>query len=292
MPTYRDIRVVVRALPAEVDGIPVRQPLPRGGLSYVDPFLLLHHMGPLQFPGGHRPQEHGVGPHPHRGFEPVTFVYRGGVHHRDSRGNNSVVQAGGVQWLTAGMGIVHSERPSRALVEQGGELEIVQVWVNLPARDKWVQPRYQGFADRDIPRVTSSDGLVSIQVAAGTLQGMTGPVSTHTPLLALNARFSGGGRHYFPLPDGYNAFAYLLDGRCIVNEHRAVDGGHLIHFAGDVGGVQIQAEAETRLLLMAGEPLHEKVVRSGPYVMNDHTQILEALRDARMGKMGVLTESF
>lgn len=291
MPAFRHIHAIVRALPAEAGGVPVRQPLPQGGLSYVDPFLLLHHMGPLHFPGGHRPQEHGVGPHPHRGFEAATFIYRGGVHHRDSRGNDHVVSAGGVQWLTAGMGLVHSERPPRELVERGGEQEIVQLWINLPARDKWVQPRYQGFAEPDIPRLTSADGVADIQVVAGTLEGATGPVATYTPLLALNVRLRAGGRRYLPLPDGYNACAYLLDGRCRLNELDTIDGEHLVDFAA-TGGVMIEAEADARLLLLAGSPLNERVVRSGPYVMNSETEILEALRDAQMGRMGVLVEAF
>lgn len=292
MTGFRDIIAVLRALPADVDGIPVRQPLPRGGLSYLDPFLLLHHMGPIHLPGGHRQQEYGFPPHPHRGFEAVTFVYRGGVHHRDSRGNDHVVHAGGVQWLTTGMGIVHSERPPRALVEKGGDQEIIQLWVNLPAKDKWVQPRYQGFDAADIPRVISDDGGVTVQVMAGGLADVTGPVATHTPLLALGAEFGSGGRYRFPVPTGHNVFAYLLDGGCVFNERREVAAEHLVRFAAQGGDILIEAQTDTRVLLMAGEPLNEHVVRSGPYVMNSETEILEALRDAQMGRMGVLIESF
>lgn len=292
MTDYRDILAVVRALPADVDGITVRQPLPRGGMSYLDPFLLLHHMGPVHLPGGHRPQEHGFPPHPHRGFEAVTFVYRGGVHHRDSRGNDHVVHAGGVQWLTAGMGIVHSERPPRTLAEGGGEQEIIQLWVNLPARDKWVQPRYQGFDAGAIPRVTYDDGRVIVQVMAGSLGDTVGPVVTHTPVLALNAEFKRGGRHVFPVPAGQNVFAYLLDDGCMINGEAEAGAEHLVRFAGQGGGILLEARANTRVLIMAGEPLNEHVVRSGPYVMNSETEILEAVRDARMGRMGVLIETF
>jgi len=292
MPEYRDILAVVRALPAEVDGISVRQPLPRGGMSYLDPFLLLHHMGPIHLPGGDRPQEYGFVPHPHRGFEAVTFVYRGGVHHRDSRGNDHVVHAGGVQWLTAGRGIIHSERPPRELVENGGDQEIIQLWVNLPARDKWVQPRYQGFDAGDIPRVTSDDGRVIVRVMAGALGDVTGPVATRTPVLALSAEFRDGGHHRFQVPSGHNAFVYLLDGRCLINEHEEAAGEHLVRFAAQGGDILIEARENTRALLMAGEPLNEHVVRSGPYVMNSETEILEAVRDAQMGRMGVLIETF
>ncbi len=292
MPHYRDILAVVSALPAEVDGLSVRQPLPRGGMSYLDPFLLLHHMGPVHFPGGQRPQEYGFVPHPHRGFEAVTFVYQGGVHHRDSRGNDHVVHAGGVQWLTAGMGIVHSERPPRELVESGGDQEIIQLWVNLPARDKWIQPRYQGFDGADIPRVTFDDGRVTVQVVAGKFEGVAGPVATRTSVLALNAEFHSGGRYSYLPPDGHTAFIYLLDGHCLINEEKEAQGEQLVRFGMDGGGISMEARKNTRVLIMAGEPLHEHAVRSGPYVMNSETEILEAVRDAQMGRMGVLIEEF
>lgn len=285
----RGIRVVTPARTVDMDGVPVKQPLPHPGLTEFDPFLLLHHVV-VRHEGGHRPQEDGVPPHPHRGFEPVTFVYRGGVHHRDSRGNDQVVGAGGVQWITAGMGLVHSERPPRGLSEQGGLQELVQLWVNLPARAKFAQPRYQGFQREALP-VFERDGA-RVQVIAGTFEDLAGPVETHTPITARNVTLAKGARFDAPLPAGHAAFAYLLDGQVRVNAGETVAGERLIAFEAAGDGAGFEALAETRLLLVTGAPLGEPVVRSGPFVMNDTTQILEAMRDAQMGRMGVLIETF
>lgn len=285
----RRVRVVVPARPFDMDGIPVRQPLPHPGLTELDPFLLLHHVV-IEHEGGHRPQEDGVPPHPHRGFEPVTFIYRGGVHHRDSRGNDSVIDEGGVQWITAGMGIVHSERPPRALSGRGGTQELIQLWINLPARAKFVQPRYQGF-QRDALPVFERDG-VRVQVIAGAFEDLVGPIETHTPVTARNVTLARGARFEAPLSEGHAAFAYLLDGLVEVNETDTVRGGRLVAFEPDGDSALLEASEDTRLLLMTGAPLGEPVARSGPFVMNDTTQLLEAMRDAQMGKMGVLIESF
>jgi redox-sensitive bicupin YhaK (pirin superfamily) len=271
-------------------GFEVKQPLPQGRLQQIDPFLLLHHAR-TRLPAGGRPQEGGVPPHPHRGFEPVTFIYRGGVHHRDSRGNDSVIGPGGVQWMTAGLGIVHSERPPRMLAEQGGEQEIIQLWVNLPARHKRTQPRYQGFQAHALPIVGMPEGRTEVQVVAGTFEGITGPVETHTPILALNVTLREGGALTVPLPEGHNAFVYLLDGRVRTGEVE-VAGEHLVRFGPEGAAVALGALAPTRLLLMAGAPLDEPVVTSGPFVMNNTTEILEAMRDYRTGRMGVLVEAF
>ena len=285
----RAVRVVVPARFFDMDGIPVRQPMPHPGLAELDPFLLLHHVV-VEHEGGHRPQEDGVPPHPHRGFEPVTFIYRGGVHHRDSRGHDSVIGAGGVQWITAGMGLVHSERPPRALSEQGGTQELIQLWINLPARAKFVQPRYQGFQREALP-VFEKDG-VRVQVVAGAFEDLVGPVETHTPVTARNITLARGARFEAPLPEGQAAFAYLLDGLVRVNGSETVRGLKLVAFEPGGDTALFEALEDTRMLLMAGAPLGEPVVRSGPFVMNDTTQILEAMRDAQMGKMGVLIEKF
>jgi redox-sensitive bicupin YhaK (pirin superfamily) len=270
-------------------GFQVMQALPAGGLDQIDPFLLLHHAR-TRLEGGRRQHDEGVPPHPHRGFAPVTFVYRGGVHHRDSRGNDSVIYEGGVQWMTAGMGIIHSERPPRALAEQGGEQEIIQLWVNLPEQHKMVQPHYQGLSAEEMPTVTSPDGQAVFTVVAGTFAGVMGPVTTYSPILALNATFRAGGYFDVPLPPGHNAFLYLLDGAMVLNEDRSVEGEHLVRLDQDGESIHLEAQADTRLLLMAGAPLDEPVVASGPFVMTNHTDILIAMRDYRMGKMGVLIE--
>lgn len=289
MPDYRAIKAVTPARPIDMGGLEVKQPLPHQGLRYHDPFLLLHHANWVAAGDRHQRDE-GVPPHPHRGFEPVTFIQKGSIHHRDSRGNDSVIHAGGVQWTTAGMGIIHSERPSREIAEKGGELEIIQLWVNLPAKLKMTQPRYQGFQKEEIP-VIERDGT-SIQVVAGEFEGVKGPVRTHTPVLALNGTIAASAHREIELPEGSNAFAYFLDGEVTLNEDENVKGHRLAAFEVEGERVRIDAKQDTRFILMAGKPHGEEVARSGPFVMNDQTQILEAMRDAQMGKMGVLIEEF
>lgn len=289
MPSYRSILDVVPGEPVNMGGFRVKQPLPADSLDQIDPFLLLHHARNHVQPGS-RPQAEGVPPHPHRGFEPVTFIYEGGVHHRDSRGNDSVIGPGGVQWMTAGMGIVHSERPPQALAETGGEQEIIQLWINLPAQSKKVQPRYQGYQAADLPTV-ERDGA-RVQVVAGRFEDTEGPVETHSPILALNLTLETGARLVLPIPDGFHGFAYLLDGCVRLNDTQEVEGEHLARFGPMGEHLLIEALHSTRLLVMAGTPLNEPVVASGPFVMTSTSEILEAMRDYQTGKMGVLVEEF
>jgi len=270
-------------------GFKVRQPLPHPRINNIDPFLLLHHAGPTAIPAGSHVREHGVPPHPHRGFEPVTFVYKGGVHHRDSRGNDSVILDGGVQWMTAGMGITHSERPPKELAEKGGDQEIIQLWINLPAEHKMVQPRYIGLSREDIPVIDSGSGAI-VQVVAGEVNGARGPVPTFSPLVALNGAFGEGSSVTLDLPEGQSGLVYVLDGALSVNGQR-VDGRQMAEL-GTSGSLQIEAIEPARALILTGEPIGEPVVKSGPFVMNTQTQVMEAMRDAQMGKMGILIEEF
>lgn len=288
---YRAIQHVLPAVPIDMGGMAVKQPLPHADLDRLDPFLLLHHARVRLAPGG-RPEALGVPPHPHRGFEPVTFIYRGGVHHRDSLGNDSVIAAGGVQWMTAGRGVVHSERPPRRLAEEGGEQEIIQLWVNLPARFKMMDPRYQGLAEADLPVFTADADRVQVRVVAGALGGVAGPVETMSPVLAANAAFEAEGRFLFEVPADYQAFLYLLDGRVRVNDAEEAAGEHLVAFAAGEGGIDVEALAATRLLLMAGAPLNEPVAASGPFVMNRSVEIFHAMQDYQEGRMGTLEERF
>lgn len=285
------IKHVIKATPLNMGGFRVKQPLPNAAMDQVDPFLLLHHAR-NSVSEGSRPQHEGVPPHPHRGFEPVTFIYKGGVHHRDSRGNDSIIHEGGVQWMTAGKGIVHSERPPQSLAASGGEQEIIQLWVNLPSDKKNVQPRYQGFQADEIPVVKLADGLVSAQVITGSLLGETGPVETSSPLLAANLSLRVGGHILLPIPPSYSTLVYVLDGEIRVNNEQSIGGEHLVSFDDGGDSITLTAQSDTRVLVLAGEPLNEEVVASGPFVMNSTTEILEAMRDFQMGKMGVLVEEF
>src|SRR6478609_555922 len=167
----------------DMGGMPIRQPFPTNNVDHIDPFLLLHHAD-LKVPKHIDPDDAGVGPHPHRGFSPVTFVFKGGVHHRDSRGNDSVIYAGGAQWMNSGMGVIHSERPPKDIHERGGRQEIIQLWINTPAAHKMDQPQYFPVAAEDVPTLRSDDGAVTTKVFAGQLMGMKGTIPSH---IAINA---------------------------------------------------------------------------------------------------------
>ncbi len=285
----RSVTHLLYAHERDMGGIPIRQPFPTVNLEQIDPFLLLHHTD-IKVPELRKPFHGGVGPHPHRGFSPVTFIFKGGVHHRDSRGNDSVVYAGGAQWMNAGMGVIHSERPPADIKEHGGRQEIVQLWVNTPARFKMQQPAYYAVHDEQVPRFLSEDKLVTVRVFAGEILGVRGPVPTLTPVNAATIHASAGGRIRIPVPTEFSAFLYLLNGKVKLDGYGLVEGLNAVRFAHDGDQIGFEALEDTRMLLMSGLPLNEEVVSQGPFVMNNTTEILEAMRDYQMGKMGVLIE--
>jgi len=285
----RTVARLLYAHPVDMGGFPVRQPLPTSQVQQIDPFLLLHHADVIA-PAHIKPDHAGIGPHPHRGFSPVTFVFKGGVHHRDSRGNDSTIYAGGVQWMNAGMGIIHSERPPHDIHQLGGRQEIIQLWINTPAKHKMDQPMYFPVAAGEVPAIKSQDGLVTGRVFAGEVLGTRGPVPSQTMVNAATLEFTAGGSITIPLPVTHNAFIYLLDGKLSVESFGLAEGLHLVHFENNGEVITLTAKENTRVLLLSGEPLNEKVVSYGPFVMNTQTEILEAMRDYQMGKMGVLIE--
>ena len=273
----------------DMGGIPIRQPLPTQKVQQVDPFLLLHHAN-IKAPAHVDPDDAGVGPHPHRGFSPVTFIFQGGVHHRDSRGNDSVVYAGGMQWMNAGMGMIHSERPPHDIHEIGGRQEIIQLWINNPAKNKMDQPTYFPIQANEVPSTTSIDGLVKVNVFAGELSGVKATTPTLSPVNAATVIATKGGKISVELPTSHNALLYLLDGKITLGGYGLVEGHHAVVLKNDGEGLVLEALEDTRMLLLSGEPLNEKVVSYGPFVMNTQTEIMEAMRDYQMGKMGVLIE--
>lgn len=270
-------------------GLPVRQPFPTQQVEQLDPFLLLHHHK-TKLPKGAIPKKSGVDPHPHRGFSPVTFVYKGGVHHRDSRGNDSIVYAGGTQWMNAGRGIIHSERPPADIKSRGGEQEIIQLWVNLPKSHKMSQPEYMPLQAEDTPTLLLNNGDVEVSVVTGEFQGQVGPIATAVPILSLRIFMKAGAVYTFPVPEDYQAFLYLLDGEVNYAGFGLVEGLHLAVLNNDGKTCTLTARQDTRLLLMAGKPILEPVVSHGPFVMNTQTEIMQAMRDYQMGKMGILIE--
>lgn len=293
MNSLRKISGVYPARMVDMGGIFIRQPLPGPDLGQIDPFLLLHH-GEMKISPDMKPRHAGVGPHPHRGFSPVTFIFKGGVHHRDSRGNDSAVYAGGVQWMNAGMGLIHSERPPENIQELGGTMEILQLWVNTPARHKMDIPEYFPLQKSEIPLVDTGDPNVSAALVAGNLFGKTGPITpllkTEVDVVALTCDARIGGELVVPIPSGHNAFIYLLDGAADFGNDKIVSGKNLVLFEGEGESIRIKALENTRALLLSGKPIGEKVASHGPFVMNDETQLLVAMRDYQMGKMGVLIE--
>ena len=288
MNKQRTIRSILYAQPMDMGGMPIRQPFPSQKAPQIDPFLLLHHAD-IKVPTHVATNHAGVGPHPHRGFSPVSFIFKGGVHHRDSRGNNQVIYAGGTQWMNAGMGIVHSERPPADIHEIGGRQELLQLWVNTPAKHKMDAPTYYPVTAADIPVLHADDGLVAVNIVSGELNGVKGPVTPLSPVNTFTVHMKKGGSYAFAFPDTHNAFLYLLDGKITLQDD-TVEGNYVAVLNNDGEGVILTALEDTRLFIGTGEPLNEPVASHGPFVMNSQTELMEAFRDYQMGKMGVLIE--
>ena len=271
-------------------GFLVRRPFPKASFSHFDPFLLLDEMGPMELAPG---KAKGAPDHPHRGFETVTYLLSGEMEHKDSKGHSGRLTPGDVQWMTAGAGVVHSEMPSLEFQRDGGRLHGFQLWVNLPQRDKMTSPRYQEIPASQIPKATSDDGLVTVSVIAGEAMGKQAVIETRTPIIYLHYTIRPGGVGSQPVPAGYNAFAYVVDGEGLFGEdgERAVD-GQMVMFAPDGDSVRIEnaADATTPLevLLIAGVPLNEPVARYGPFVMNTEAEIYQAIEDYQQGRMGAI----
>ncbi len=285
----RTVNRLLYAHQVDMGGMPVRQPLPTEKVEQIDPFLLLHHAN-IKVPTHIKPNHAGIGPHPHRGFSPVTFIFKGGVHHRDSRGNNSTIYAGGAQWMNAGMGILHSERPPQDIHEIGGLQEIIQLWINTPSKNKMDQPAYYPLSAEDAPTFVSEDGKVNGKVFSGEVAGVKGPIPSQADVNAATLTFRKEGKISLAIPANHNAIIYLLDGRLRVEGFGMVEELHIVHFNNDGEGITLEGLEDTRILLLSGQPLNEPVASHGPFVMNNQTQVLEAMRDYQMGKMGVLIE--
>lgn len=268
--------------------IKLRQPVPTNEIDLIDPFVLLHHYGPYPINELNNPFD--LGPHPHRGFEPITFLIEGEQLHRDSLGNESVVKSGDVQWTTAGRGIIHAEGPTKEFVKRGGNLEGIQLWLNLPAEKKMIPANYQHVANEDFRVVTSEDGKVQTQVVAGELDGTYGRIATQTPVNAFMIDIQEGGTTEIAIPNSHQSLLYLLKGDATVNGSTSLkyNDDQLIWFEQDGEGFSLSGTKSSKLLLLSGEPFHEKVASWGPYVMNNQTEIMEALRDYQQGKMGFL----
>lgn len=284
----KTIRAIYPADKVNMGGHLLDQPLPNDELQNLDPFLLIHHWHQI-LPGGQRPQELGVGPHPHRGFSPVTFIFKGAIEHRDSLGKKATVYAGGTQWMSAGRGITHSERFPRELTEKGGELEFIQFWVNTPAVYKMAQPYYQPIQLEDTPLVEEEKS--KLWVVSGKYKDTKGAAPTNSPQLLLRGELEKDGELTIPIDKSFNTLVYVLEGGLKSNDKMILTKDMAV-YATDGENIHLKATANTRYIVLAGQPLNEPVAQYGPFVMNNQTQIMEAVRDAQIGKMGILIEEF
>ena len=267
----------------DIADLVTRRPVPGPRVQQVDPFLFLNHHGPQVYPPGNRGLP--FGPHPHRGFETVTFILAGELMHRDSVGFESVIRAGGVQWMTAGSGLVHAELSPEPFKRAGGPLEILQLWVNLPSRLKMTPPRYQGLQGDAIPALEVADGKATLNLISGDWAGATGPVESITGNFMSTVAAQAGARLVVDKLSGRSVFLYVVSGSVRVNG-RDVTEHHLVELdiAGDT--LAIEALTSTRLLLGHGEPIREQVVSYGPFVMNTEGEIRQAITDYQAGKFG------
>lgn len=266
------------------DGFPVRTIFSYSDIAgNVSPFLLLDYAGPAQFP----PSDHirGVGEHPHRGFETVTIVFSGEVDHRDSSGGGGSIGPGDVQWMTAASGLVHEEMHGKEFAKRGGAFEMVQLWVNLPAKYKMTAPRYQGLKDADFPRVELANGAGYVRVIAGKLGNAQGPARTFTPINLWDVRLNAQAQARFMLPVGHTAALLVLSGKIHIDD-RVVEDATLAVLDTQEAEFELTALAETKLLVLAGEPIEEPIVGYGPFVMNTREEIQQAFIDFQSGRMG------
>jgi redox-sensitive bicupin YhaK (pirin superfamily) len=271
------------------DGFPVRTIFAahENDPSAISPFLLLDCAGPAEFPPSTSGRPRGVDEHPHRGFETVTIVAQGEVDHRDSSGNRGTIGPGDVQWMTAAAGVVHEEKHGRSFTERGGTFELVQLWVNLPAREKMSKPRYQEIRSAQIPVVDLPGGAGTLRVVAGAFGGQRGPAKTVTPMNVWDVKLRAGGGATLPLPPRTNSLVVVLRGGATVADtplrlHECAILGR------DGGTVAVRAEGDAALLVLNGEPIDEPVVARGPFVMNTAVEIKQAMIDYQSGRMGRL----
>jgi len=286
----REVQRIVRSERLrEGGGFIVRRPFPTPGLDNLDPFLLLDEMGPAVYGPG---EAVGAPDHPHRGFETVTYMLDGEFEHEDSAGNRGSIAPGDVQWMTAGDGVIHSEMPAAWIRERGGRVHGFQLWVNLPARDKRIAPRYQDVRAATMPTWRSADGRATVKVIAGSALGVEGAAQTRIPITYLDVALERDAQIDLEVPDNQAAFVYVFGGALVAGEQaRAVaDGDMALLSRGDALRLRATADA-TRALLLAGQPLREPIARYGPFVMNTREEIYEAFADFQSGRFGQIARS-
>ena len=292
MNKQRSIEQIMPPPPAHMvgDGFRVHNFFPSTGrmnIQRMSPFFLLDYGAKIEFPPSNTPR--GVGVHPHRGFETVTIAYKGRVAHHDSAGNAGIIGEGDVQWMTAASGILHKEYHEAEWSKVGGEFQMVQLWVNLPAKFKMSSPKYQPIRRKEFGQFTLPDGNGIIEIIAGNFNNTNGPATSFTPIEMYNARLKKGAKVHFSLPQNYNTGFVIIEGAVIVNE-KTVGTDHFVLFANDGTDIYVEATEDAIVLILSGEPIHEPIVPYGPFVMNSKQEIVEAYDDWNSGKFGVLED--
>ena len=271
------------------DGFRVHNFIPSGyGLTMerMDPFIMLDYASRYHFPPTGKPK--GVGVHPHRGFETVTIAYKGSVAHHDSAGGGGEIKEGDVQWMTAASGVLHKEYHAESFCASGGDFQMVQLWVNLPAKDKMSTPKYQAIENSNIPKIKVDGG--EVEVIAGSYQDHQGAASTFTPVNMLNAKLTSGGSAAFSFPSNHNTCILVIEGEVILNDTEDVPLDHLALFKNEGETFTIKASQDSIVLILSGEPINEPIAAHGPFVMNTREQIMEAFQDYELGKFGDLAD--
>lgn len=291
--TIRPVKSVTDAPSAlEGEGFPVRRAFAGVALADLDPFVHMDQMGEVEYAPG---EPKGTPWHPHRGFETVTYMIDGTFQHQDSIGGGGLITNGSTQWMTAGSGILHIERPPEQLIASGGLFHGIQLWVNLPSADKWIDPRYQGIEGNNVLLLTTPDGGTLVRVIAGDVAGHRGPGSTHTPISLVHATIEPGAELELPWPREFNALVYALSGRGTVGpDARPFETGQLaVHGPGDALVVHADPRQDSRhpaldVLILGGRPIGEPVYAYGPFVMNTRDEIVKAFEDFEAGKLGTV----
>ena len=262
----------------------VRQPLPHMDFRFANPVIVIHHIGPVKYEPGRQSRLH---PHPHRGFSPYTFMLQGEGYHRDNAGNNEIIKAGGVQWMFAGRGILHSEGPTEELLQKGGVQELIQLWINAPRANKGDKPFYQSATAEQLPKVIDKDG-VQFRLASGDYKGHTGPIQNFTPVISMIGEIRAGKEiELYATPD-YWTLLYVANGKVVVNDE-PVEQHHLVVFNKAEGEIIVSATGDAQLLFLSAEPIDEPVAARDNYVMNTNEEIEQAMSDYKNGLFGTLS---
>lgn len=283
----RSIKKIHEAMYAPIDDLITYRAMPTHTIQSIDPFLFLNHHGPQKYSPGNRGLP--FGPHPHRGFETLTYILQGDIMHKDSVSGESVINTGGIQWMTAGSGLIHAEVSSEVFKKNGGMEELIQIWMNLPARYKMIAPSYQGRQKKDIPEIVLDSSRVTVNLVSGNWDDVKGPVNSLTDLHMSSIYFKEGGTLTMSIDRTHNILFYIVKGELIVNN--AALGEHMLaEFANDGEAVTMRALQDSVLIFGHGKPFNEPVVAYGPFVMNSQAEIKQAMADYQSGKFGEWVE--